>query len=151
LSFLSTHVTDGTIEYIIATHQDADHIGGFTEVLDAYVVTHAVLYSTPASIATALRNTFEAAVTAEGSVIYYAYDLATAADPTISLADNVELEFINTNSLQTANANYSSIVFVLNAFGTRVLFNGDAEQNQEAVYAPLVGDVDIFKLGHHGT
>ncbi|PKL00658.1 MAG: hypothetical protein CVV56_05035 [Tenericutes bacterium HGW-Tenericutes-1] len=151
LAFLSSTITDGTIEYIIATHQDADHIGGFTEVIDAYNVTNAILYSTPASIATVLRNTFEAAVTAEGSTVYYAYDLATSMDPSITITEGVNLEFINTNYLQTANANYSSIVFVLDAFGTRVLFNGDAEQNQEAVYGPLVGDVDIFKLGHHGT
>lgn len=151
LSFLSAHITDGIIEYIIATHQDADHIGGFTEVLDAYSVPNAILYSTPASIATVLRNTFEAAVTAEGSTVQYAYDLATALDPSITIAEGVELEFLDTTYLQTANANYSSIVFVLEAFGTRVLFNGDAEQNQEAVYGPLAGDVEIFKLGHHGT
>lgn len=151
LTFLSNYVTDGTIEYIIATHQDSDHIGGFTEVIDAYEVSHAILYSTPSSIATALRNTFEAAVVAEGSTVYYAYDLATSLNPTILIDEGIELEFYDTGSLLTANSNYSSIVFTLNAFGTKVLFNGDAEQNQEAVYGPLVGDVDIFKLGHHGT
>ncbi len=151
LSFLSNYVTDGTIEYIIATHQDADHIGGFTEVIDTYEVTNAILYSTPSSIATVLRNTFEAALVTEGSTVYYVYDLATSSNPTIQIEENVELEFYNTGYLLTANANYSSIVFTLNAFGSRVLFNGDAEEDQEAVYGPLVGDVDIFKLGHHGT
>lgn len=151
LDFLSAHVTDGTIEYIIATHQDSDHIGGFVAVMDAYVVENAILYSTPSSIATALRNTFEARVTSEGCTVEHVYDLATSSDPTIAVATGIDLRFYDTTYLTTANANYSSIVFVLEALGTRILFNGDAEQNQEAVYGPLVGDVDLFKMGHHGT
>jgi len=152
LSFLEANITDGTIEYVIATHQDADHIGGMDVVFANYIVETAILYSTPASIATALRNTFEGIVASEaGITVYHVMDIIGWATPEVELATGVTLEFINTTYLETANANYSSIVFVLDAFGTRVLFNGDAEQNQETVYGPLAGDVDIFKMGHHGT
>ncbi|MFA5036160.1 MAG: endonuclease [Candidatus Izemoplasmatales bacterium] len=151
LAFLAANVTDGTIEYIIATHQDADHIGNFVAVLNAYVVNNAILYSTDVSIATGLRTTFETAVANEGCTVYYGYDLATATDPTLTIATGIILEFYNTGYLTTDDANASSLVFVLEAFNTRMLFTGDAEGNQEANYGPLVGDVDIFKLGHHGA
>ncbi len=151
LKFLNDHVTDGVIEYLIATHQDADHIGGFTEVMDAFQVPHAVLYSTPASIATSLRRTFENRLTTEGTSVVRIRTLVDSGDPTIPLLDGVLLRFYDTGFLEGTTANSSSIVFVVEAYGTRVLLTGDAESNQEAVYAPLVGDVDVFKMGHHGT
>ena len=96
-----------------------------------------------------MRNNFEAAVVAEGGNTYYVIDLVNGND-TIEIVSGVELVFYNTSYLTTADAN-AYIVFTLEAFDTRVLFNGDAEGNQEAVYASLVGDVEIFKMGHHGA
>jgi len=151
LAFLNDHVTDGVIEYLIATHQDADHIGGFTEVMDAFQVSNAILYSTPSSIATSLRQTFENRLTTEGSSVVRIRALVDSGNPTIPLVDGVLLRFFDTGFLEGSTANSSSLVFVVEAYGTRVLLTGDAESNQEAVYAPLVGDVDVFKMGHHGT
>lgn len=151
LAFLSDHVTDGTIEYLIATHQDSDHIGGFTEVMDAFVVQNAIIYSTPESIATSLRRTFENRLVAEGASVVRILDLVNSADPTVSLGEGVDLRFYDTGYLTATTANASCMVFVLEAYGTRILFTGDAESDQESVYAPEVGDVDIFKMGHHGS
>jgi endonuclease I/beta-lactamase superfamily II metal-dependent hydrolase len=151
LNFLATNITDGIIEYIIATHQDADHIGGFDAVLAQYTVQKAILYSTPASIATTLRTTFEAALATEGTTVYYVYDIVSSDTTYIEIASGITLQFYNTSYLQEDDANLSSIVFTLEAFNTRVLFNGDAEGEVEAVYASIVGDVDIFKMGHHGA
>ena len=151
LAFLEGIVTDGTIEYVIATHQDADHIGGMADVYEAYIIETTILYSTSPSIATGLRNDYEAIVALEECEVFHVYDIVTGIDNTMTVATGVELVFYDTDYLQAADANASSIVFVLEAFNTRILFNGDAEGNQESVYASLVGDVDIFKLGHHGA
>ncbi|MDD3958508.1 MAG: endonuclease, partial [Candidatus Izemoplasmatales bacterium] len=150
LAFLEDVITDGVIEYVIATHQDADHIGGMDVVYAAYDVENTILYSTPSSIATSLRNSFEAIVEDEEGTIYYVYDIVSESG-IIDLTHGVSMVFYDTSYLMAADANASSIVFVLEAFNTRILFNGDAEGNQETVYAPLVGDVDIFKMGHHGA
>ncbi|MDZ4196017.1 MAG: endonuclease, partial [Candidatus Izemoplasmatales bacterium] len=150
LEFLASKVTDSIIEYVIATHPDADHIGGFSSIFNLYTVSNVVQYSTgPTS--TTLRQTYEALIVSEGSVVYYVYDIVTTGNSSISISQDVELQFYNTTYLQSTNTNASSIVLTLNAFSTKVLLNGDAEGNQENVYGSLVGDVDIFKLGHHGA
>jgi endonuclease I/beta-lactamase superfamily II metal-dependent hydrolase len=151
INFLNAYITDGIIEYIIATHQDADHIGGFDAVFNAFIVQNAILYSTPSSIATTLRTTFEANLVTEGAMVYYIYDIVTSTSSSIEIASGVSLMFYNTDFLETADANQSAIVFTLEAFNTRVLFNADAEGSVEAVYASMVGDVDVFKMAHHGA
>lgn len=150
LSFLGTVVTDGVIEYIIATHPDGDHIGGMTEVLSQYQVNNVIQYST-APTSTNIRSEYELAVANEGSNVYKIADLVSSATPYVEISSGVVMKFYNTNYLTSGDTNASSIVFVLEALGTRVLFNGDAETPQENVYRSLVGDVDILKMGHHGT
>ncbi|MGD9910623.1 MAG: endonuclease [Candidatus Izemoplasmatales bacterium] len=151
LNFLSTHVTDGVIEYIIATHPHADHIGGFVDVMDNYVVQNVIEYSTSTDYVSALRAEYEDRIVTEGSTVYDVYTMVTNSENIINIISGVSLTFYNTGYLTSADPNNSSIVFVLNAFDTLALFNGDAEGDQEAVYAPLVGDLDILKLGHHGS
>ena len=149
LSFLDLVVFDGVIEYVIATHPDADHIGGMNVVFEEFLIENVIMYSSMSS-PTGLRVEFESTVASEGSTVYYISELVSN-NRFISLASGVELEFYNTNYLTSSDTNSSSIVFALNAFNTKVLFNGDAERPQELIYGPLVGDVDIFKLGHHGS
>lgn len=150
LAFLDSIIVDGIIEYVIASHPDADHIGNMVDVFDAYIVSNVIQYSTTSSPSN-LRIEYEDAIIREGSTVYYIADLVSGSSTSISIIPGVYLTFYNTSFLRSNSNNASSIVFTLNAFDTRVLFNGDAETPQEKVYAPLVGDVDIFKLGHHGT
>lgn len=149
LSFLGTKVTDGIIEYVIATHPDSDHIGGMLPVFDQYKIDNVIHYSTGPT-GTNLRTNFEAKVNKEGSYVYYIHDLVNTS-PILEISSSVNLRFYDTTYLKSSNSNASSIVFVLNAFSTRILFNGDAETQQENVYANLIGDIDIFKMGHHGA
>lgn len=149
LSFLGTKVTDGIIEYVIATHPDSDHIGGMLPVFDQYKIDNVIHYSTGPT-GTNLRSNFEAKVNEEGSYVYYINDLVNT-NPTLEITSSVNLSFYDTTYLKSSTTNASSIVFVLNAFSTRILFNGDAETQQENVYANLIGDIDIFKMGHHGS
>lgn len=150
LAFLAGNVTDNTIEYIVATHPDADHIGNFIAVMNAYVVSTVIQYSTSSSASTTLRTNYEARIVSEGSTVLYAYALATGGDNTLDIAASIWLEFYDSTYLQSSNTNYSSIIMTLEAFGTRVLFQGDADGN-ESSYASLVGDIDILKLSHHGS
>jgi len=149
LDFLNDYIYDNTIEYVIATHPDSDHIGGMFAVYEAYFIENTILYSTTGD-GSALRQSFESIVYSEGSNIYYVYDLIIN-DPVLEIIEGVNLTFYDTGYLTSNNTNDSSIVFVLNAFDTRILFTGDSEQEQEANYASLVGDVDILKVGHHGS
>lgn len=150
LNFLETKIFDGTIEYVIATHPDSDHIGGMDVVYETYLVENTILYSTTNFDPTNLVIEFENIVELENTNVFYINDIVNT-DPILELTEGFILKFYDTNYLTSSNKNASSIVFTFEAFNTRLLFNGDAESSQELIYAPLVGDVDIFKLGHHGS
>ena len=153
LDFLAEHITDGTIEYIIPSHAHADHIGGYPDVFDAYDIGTIFNYCTVGTSAIALEfDDLVNAHMAEGGTVYRVCELFDEDDIFIyELFDNVFLEFYNTGDLASSDLNESSVVFTLDAMGTRALFNGDAGDDQEAVYGPLAGHIDVLKMGHHGS
>ena len=152
LDFLDDHVNDGTIEYLLPSHPHADHIGGYEAVFDNYEIGTVFQYCYE-DYGTATSDTFEALVDSlpEDDVRFvcdlfnddeiYAYDVVPG----------VTLEFYDTGYLTTGSANEASVVFTLDALGTRLFFSGDAYKAQEEDIIPLVGNIDILKLGHHGS
>ncbi|NLM32725.1 MAG: MBL fold metallo-hydrolase [Acholeplasmataceae bacterium] len=154
---LANYLT-GKLDYIIATHPDQDHIGGFAYVLENYEVDMAIIYSTTHHQKSTLELRFLEALSNEPGL-----DVCEIKDniegnlqknyclEKYNLAPSITITFIDTTFYNSDKTNESSIVFVLEAFGTKILLNGDAEEKQELVYAPKVGNVNILKLGHHGT
>lgn len=153
---LDANIT-GKLDYIIATHPHQDHIGGFPFVLQNYDVGMAIIYSTKKT-PNKTMNSFLSALDNEPGLQYCEIkdniNGNSDKDYCLSeyyLAPSVSIKFHDTSFLESSDDNASSIVLTLNAFGTTILLNGDAESKQEAVYAPQVGKVNIFKMGHHGS
>ena len=74
----------------------------------------------------------------------------------ISLSNDVFINFMDTSYYTSDESNGKSIVFTLEAYGTRVLMTGDADNasghtDLEQKYMNQVGDIDILKVVHHGT
>lgn len=148
---LDTLVTDGKIEYAIATHPDTDHYAGFFHVFERYNVETLFKYATKKSGATLTQ--FDNVIVNEGcNVNLITSWLGTDTTKTLSINDDTRLIFYNTGSYLTGtNSNDSSIVFTLEAFDMRIVFSGDAGTGPESIYAPLCGDADIYSMGHHGS
>ena len=77
-------------------------------------------------------------------------------DKFIKLSNEVFISFIDTTYYTSEESNGKSIVFTLEAYGTRVLMTGDADNatghtDLEDKYKNQVGDIDILKVVHHGT
>ena len=150
LSFLKSYVSDGVIEYAIVTHPDSDHVGGMLTVYANFQVTNTIRYAGTGTTKTATN--FEAKA-AEASTVteitsYFETNNATFA---LNLDSGVDLLFLNTKTFTASDANAKSIVFVLEAYNSRILFTGDAEESQEKNYAAACGNVDVLKMGHHGS
>lgn len=128
------------IDYLVGTHPHEDHIGGLDDVIKNFDI--GTIYMPKKSANT---KTFEDVLNAIKSK-----NLKVTA-PSIGTTFNVgnancEIMSINNNA---DNANESSIVIQMNFNGTKYLFTGDANYNVEK--SREWNDVDVLKVGHHGS
>lgn len=139
---------DRVIEYVIPTHQDADHITGLAGVLKKYQVRHIVWRPFPET--TAVGRTVADLIRRENAEV-------VTADQRIDveLGEDCDLHIYAPTAAALrpgAATNDTSIVSQLDCAGKRFMFTGDAPQ---AVEMELIEteDVrsDVVKLGHHGS
>ena len=154
---INQKLSDGVIEYVIATHPDGDHIGGMAKLFDSYNIANLIKFE-----GTYHTQKFENLKTAYMNEKCNVYEIKTdiidkkIGDKFITLTNDVFISFIDTTYYNADESNGKSIVFVLEAYGTRVLMTGDADNatghtDLEQKYKNQVGDIDILKVVHHGT
>jgi hypothetical protein len=133
---------------MVATHPHADHIGGLIAVLNAFEVSKIILNGDTSTSQT--YSQFMSAVNSEGA------DLSVYTRGFVSgLFTGTDNLYFNVLSPVDLNGtiNNNSIVLSLSYGQVDFLFMGDAEQEAEAsmLMAGIVRDVDILKVGHHGS
>jgi competence protein ComEC len=140
---------DRSIDVALATHPDADHIGGLPDVLNAFKVG-AVIENGSAS-ETATFRAFERASDSEPGAKHI---LATRG-MRIALDEVTTLTILFPDrDISTAESNDGSIVARLDYGTTSFLFTGDSPQSVEKYLVFLDSaslDVDVLKAGHHGS
>lgn len=154
---INQYSNDLILDYVIATHPDSDHIGNMADVFREFEVRNLIKFN--GSHSTKKYYNFVNAYENEDNCnVYDIYDDVINGEfgKFLYLDDNVYLEFIDTSYYLNEESNGKSIVFVLNAYGTRILFTGDADSqsshpNLESDYMSKVGNIDILKVVHHGT
>jgi len=144
VSFLETSgLVDGALDVLVATHMDADHIGGLDDVLARYVV--AEIWTNGNTHTTATYDSFIAAVNAERCPVR-----TGRKDDTILLGDLL-LNVLHPDHL-VSDRNSNSLVILLEHRGWSYLFSGDIDSNiEERLVSNGLGDVDILKIAHHGS
>ncbi|MBQ2926151.1 MAG: MBL fold metallo-hydrolase, partial [Ruminiclostridium sp.] len=142
VEYLRGHV-DGVLDYIIATHPDHDHIGGLDDVLTAFQVGEIIDSGYPNT--TQSWVDYWAAVEAEPDCL-----LSFDEDRIIPLNETAYLEIIETGDHWTAS-NDMSVIAQLVCGEVEVLFTGDMTATAERESLSLFRDVDVLKIGHHGS
>jgi len=136
------------IEVMIASHPDADHIGGLDEVLKAYKVES--IYAPKVSHTTQAYKDFLTAVKNEKVTIKTA-----KMDVTIPFKEKtVKAKFLGpVKEYAKTDLNNWSAVLHINYDKTNFLFTGDAElkSEQDMLAKKLITKVDVLKVGHHGS
>ena len=133
-----------TINYMISSHYDEDHLGGLVKCLDNFEVDH-VLGSDYVHTSD-LFNTFMNTATAHAIIVEYpsvgdTYEFGTGSF-TVMAPDGI-----------SQNSNDNSVVIRLVNGNNSFMFMGDAEEasEQDMISTGMNLDCDVLSLGHHGS
>ena len=133
-----------TIDYMISSHYDEDHLGGLVKCLDNFEVEH-VLGSDYVHTSD-LFNTFMNTATAHAIIVEYpsvgdTYEFGTGSF-TVMAPDGI-----------SQNSNDNSVVIRLVNGNNCFMFMGDAEETseQDMISTGMNLDCDVLSLGHHGS
>lgn len=139
---------DRSIDVVLATHPDADHIGGLPEVFSRYDI--GMYIESGVTDSGSDNQALHEAVQNEGLTIVKArQDMKIILDTDIVL--HVLFPDRDVTNLET---NTSSVVVTLSYGDTSFLLTGDSPAGIETYLVSLYGnelESDVLKLGHHGS
>ena len=165
-SYLDNYVTDGILEYVVATHADRDHIAGFAAkdgIFDLYECKTIIQFArttkekSPTNVYKDFKTKRDAEVAA-GAKCYTAlecYKEENGAQREYDLSEKVKMKILYQRFYEedTNDENDYSVCFLLTHGDRNFLFTGDLEKNGEAslVEKNDLPKVELFKAGHHGS
>lgn len=133
-----------TIDYMISSHYDEDHLGGLIPCLNTFEVSN-VLGSDYVHTSN-LFNTFMNTATANAIIVQYpsvgdTFDFGTGSFTVLA------------PSGISQNSNDNSLVIKLENGSNSFIFTGDAEETseQDMISTGMNLDCDVLCLGHHGS
>jgi competence protein ComEC len=139
---------DTSIDVVIATHPDTDHIGGLVDVLQRYTVDTIIqtnnINQTPASTA------YEQEVVNENARM-----IQVQAGQVIQLGASTTVRVLAPSGDTSAwRSNAASIIVQVSYGEIDFLLTGDASVSTEDYVAEIQGlsiQSEVLKLGHHGS
>lgn len=145
VNYLKSQESDIDLEYLIATHPDADHIGGMKSVFEDLNVKNFIYPKDTQNNSSTWKAVLSLAnkegCTINDSTPGSTFDIGGAT-----------MKFIQSPKDFTDN-NDDSVVTYLDYKNTKFLFTGDIESEAEndMVNRGLVPDVDFMSVPHHGS
>lgn len=141
---------DRTLDAVMLTHGDADHVSGLVDVLERYEVS--TIIQTPVQTGTSVFDAWQHGVAMEEARVVYA-----AAGQIIDAGNGVQIRilfpFSELPAQETKSANDFSIIALLVYKDFELLLTGDIEEKGERqlILNGVSIDADILKVGHHGS
>jgi len=141
---------DRSLDVVIATHPDADHIGGLPSVLERYQVAAVMDNGQPSNTGT--YRAWQAAVAAE--VKDGAQYLRARRGERFNLGAGISLDILYPYDTPTGkDTNDGSIVARLTYGSQAFILTGDAtiKVEQQLLIAKTLLSAQVLKAGHHGS
>lgn len=130
------------LDYVIGTHVHEDHVGGMSFVIDSFEIGDFYLPYNTTSTTSYYKKLLTALTDKEESI-----NEANVGDK--FYIEDLNFEIMSVDNLEPENENISSIVVEMTYGKQKYLFMGDAEDENEE--ARKWNDVDVLKVGHHGS
>lgn len=134
-----------TIDIIIATHPDSDHIGSLDNVIKKFNV-NSIYMPEQSTDSEAYQNLINSC-TDKNLAIQYLYK-----DDVLNIDNNINIYVLSPSYIQE-ESNLNSIVFKLTFNNNSFLFMGDAEEEneKEILRSFELNNINFIKIGHHGS
>ena len=133
-----------SLEFVVATHPHADHIGGMAEVLE-YFGAEKIFMPKKESTTSSFENMID--VISEKDIPLYSAKKGTV----ICENEEYKINVLSPEEKDYDDLNNYSAVVKLTYGETEFLFMGDAEKKVETPLKKLNIKADVIKLGHHGS
>ncbi len=130
------------IDYLVATHPHADHIGGMAEIINSFDISE--IYMPKVSTTTATYENLLDAIAAKELSIHTA-----KTGVTIAADDSFSVQIISPKLDDYTDINDWSAIIRYNTASKNVLFTGDA--GKDVIHDANPGKVDVLKVSHHGS
>jgi len=145
--FLTSHAV-ATLEALIITHPDSDHLGGADEVLETFEVLS--VYHPGYERDTVSYTTFISAAEAEGCPILTDENLSIGEILTIDSTVRFQVLSIDDSANSSNNA---GIVLKMSYGSFDCLFCADIDTwvEQDIISTSIDLDVELLKISHHGS
>lgn len=151
VSDLLDHYGIGVVDIAFMTHWDQDHAGGIAALDKAGRIKEIYTGFTGDDEDTEM---FEKSLKIRGCdpSSFRSRISKTEAGDVFTLSDDVSLTVLYPENCMTGG-NPGSLVMLLDCCGTKMLFTGDIDLENEAelVSKDLISDVDVLKVSHHGS
>ncbi|MBQ0099286.1 MAG: MBL fold metallo-hydrolase [Firmicutes bacterium] len=165
ISYINEYCKDNTLEYVIATHGDSDHIACFAcsgGIFDTYKCLNIIDFPKTTKTTNTYNKYVESrnkeVIDTQNSHHYTAlecFNEVNGAKRTYQLSESVSMEILYNyyyDHTSTEENNYS--VCIMFHHGDRnFLFTGDLEEiaEKKLVEKNVLGKVELYKAGHHGS
>ena len=166
----STYFKDKTnkkIDYLVLTHSDEDHIGGAVSLFNEFeilTVYRPQIYTQKESDelgggvtvkdTAVYKNTIQS-IADEKSTVNYSYAGTKISSTSTDAALQFDLKFLSPNKDNYSDVYDFSPIIILSYKIRKFMFTGDAESEVENevlnLYSKDILDIDILKVGHHGS
>lgn len=168
-AYIDQFCTDGTLEYVIATHADQDHIAGFAgsnsspSMFDRYECEVIIDFPKTNKDTQVYNNYVEQRdeAVAGGAEHYTALECWDAGESDSGarrvweVAPGIEMEILYNYFYEneSGDENNYSVCLMFNQGDKHFLFTGDLEQEGEEYLVQYndLPEVELFKAGHHGS
>ncbi|WP_305768241.1 DNA internalization-related competence protein ComEC/Rec2 [Candidatus Epulonipiscium viviparus] len=139
------YLGNNNVELAIVTHSDSDHIGGVIELFKAGMDIDILMLPYTETADALTTEALTLAADNDTTVIYASSDSAFTID-------NIAFNIISPHkTVSYENLNEASMVFTIQYKDFTMLFTGDIGHPTEMLLLDKLTDVDVLKVGHHGS
>ena len=164
-NYVNKYCTDGTLEYVIATHAHQDHIAGFVGsnnqgIFDVYRIGTLIDFPRE-GVSSQIYDNYQAKrsnIIAKGTKHYTALEWwkeEKGLTKSIEIADGITMNVLYQKYYETntSNENDYSVCVMFSQGENHYLFTGDLEKSGEEslVASNNLPKVKLYKAGHHGS